>query len=418
LTNFGGIVKINAESACKAHGLRPVGFVWVDTLVADRSPPDKSEKHVMRRMLVCALAVSLLLVSSGCPRKKTAPGELSYIPPDAAVVAVVRVKRIMEAKLLEPLLQDAMVAAQLKQSPIDLRKIESATVAGVPRKGEAKPWQPPFSPVAVIRFTEPTDAKAMIEKIAPPGRVKFEERSHQGKTYYMAERDNFFFQPDEKTLVIGELEETVKGLLSGAANGPAAEKLQAAGAGDDLVAVVLMEPMQRFVQEAKGKLDKDAPPPLAAMAALTDQLKSGTLTVNLSGDTLAKLVLDCTSAEAGKKVGDALKGALEFGKFMAGMAIAGAQASKETPPEAKQALDVAARTLGGLQLTQSGEQVVLTAAKPEGLEKLVASIPELMRQRMSAGPGLKRPTRGGKTSAPAFKPPTQDEPAKPEPSPK
>ena len=367
----------------------------------------------MRRTLVCALAVSLLLVSSGCPRKKTAPAELSYIPSDAAVVAVVRVKRIMEAKLLEPLFQDAMIAGQLKQSPIDLRIIESATVAGVPRKGEAKPWQPPFSPVAVIRFTEPTDAKAMIEKIAPPGRVKFEERSHQGKTYYMAERDNFFFQPDEKTLVIGELEETVKGLLSGAAKGPAVEKLQAAGTADDLVAVVLMEPMQRFVQEAKGKLDKDAPPPLAAMAALTDQLKSGTLTVNLSGDTLAKLVLDCTSADAGKKVGDALKGGLEALKFLAGMAIAGAQASKETPPEAKQALDVAARALGGLQLTQSGEQVVLTAAKPEGLEKLVASIPELMRQRMSAGPGLKRPVRG-KASAPPFVPPAPGkEPAKP-----
>jgi hypothetical protein len=365
-------------------------------------------------MLVCALAVSLLLVSSGCPRKKTAPGELSYIPPDAAVVAVFRVKKIMEAKLLEPLLQDPMVSAQLKQSPIDPRKIESATVAGSPRKGEAKPWQPPFSPVAVIRFTEPTDAKAMLEKIAPPGRAKFEERSHQGKTYYMADRDNFFFQPDEKTLVIGELEETVKGLLSGAANGPAADKLQAAGTGDDIVAVVLMEPMQRFVQEAKGKLDKDAPPPVAAMAALTDQLKSATLTVNLSGDTLAKLVLDCTSAEAGKKFGDALKGALEFGKFMGGMAIAGAQASKETPPEAKQALDVAARTLGGLQLTQSGEQVVLTAAKPEGLEKLVASVPEMIRSWTMPRGELKKPTRGGKTSAPAFKPAAKDEPAKPE----
>ena len=372
----------------------------------------------MRRMLVCALAVSLLLVSSGCPRKKTAPAELSYVPSDAAVVTVVRVKRIMEAKLLEPLLQDAMVAEQLKQSPIDPRIVESVTVAGLPRKGEAKPWQAPLSPVMVVRFTEPTDGKAIVEKLAPPGRAKFEERSHQGKSYYAADRDMFFFQPDEKTVVMGEQEETVKGLLSGAAKGPAAEKLQAAGADNDIVAVVLMEPMRGTIKDAKEQLKKAPMPGMAELANLPDQIKSATLTVNLSSDTLAKATLECVNAEAGKKVGDAIKGALELAKLLAGMGIAQAQASKETPPEAKQALDVAAKALAGLQLTQTGEQVVVTAAKPEGLEKLVASIPELMRQRMSAGPGLKRPTRGGKTSAPAFKPPTQDEPAKPEPSPK
>ncbi len=373
----------------------------------------------MRRMLVCALAVSLLLVSSGCPRKKTAPGELSYIPSDAAVVAVARVKKIMEAKLLELLLQDPMIAGQLKQAPIDLRIIESATVAGVPRKGETKPGQQPFSAAGVLRFTESTDFKGVLEKSVPPGRAKFEERSHQGKSYYScsAGRDVFFFfQPDEKTVVMGELEETVKGLLSGAAKGPAVEKLQAAGTGDDIVAVVLMEPLRGSMKDASQQLKNAPMPGMAELANLPDQIKSATLTVNLSGDTLAKATLECVNAEAGKKVGDALKGGLEALKFLAGMGIAQAQAAKETPPEAKQALDVAAKALAGLQLTQTGEQVVLTAAKPEGLEKLVASIPELMRQRMSAGPGLKRPTRGDKTSAPAFKPPTQDEPAKPEPS--
>lgn len=358
----------------------------------------------MRRMLVCALAVSLLVASSGCARKKAAPAGDSYIPSDAAMVAVVNVKRIMEAKLLEPVLQDPMVAAQLKQAPFDLRKIESATVAGMPRKAEAKPWQHPLSPVMVVRFTEPTDGKAMLEK-ASGGRAKFEERSHQGTTYYTADRDNFFFQPDQKTLVVAEQEETLKSMLSGAPKGLAAEKLQAAGADNDVVAVVLMEPMQRFVQEAKGKLDKDTPPPLAAIASLSDQLKSGTLTVNLSSDTLAKLVLDCASAEAGKKVGDALKGALEFGKLMGGVAIAGAQAAKETPPEAKQALDVAAKALAGLQLTQSGDQVVLTLAKPEGLEKLVASLPQLARSMEQMGPTMKKPPRAKGPQAPPFVPP-------------
>lgn len=369
----------------------------------------------MRRMLVCALAVSLLLVSSGCPRKKTAPGELSYIPSDAAVVTVVRVKKIMEAKLLEPLLQDAMIAGQLKQSPIDPRIIESLTVAGLPRKGATKPGQPPFSPVMVVNFTEPTDGKAIIEKSAPRGQAKFEERSHQGKSYYAFARDAFCFQPDEKTFVVAEGEETLKGLLSGVPKGPAAEKLDAAGADNDIVAVVLMEPLRGSMKDASQQLKNAPMPGMAELATLPDQLKSATLTVNLSSETLAKVVLECTSAESAQKVNDGLKKGLDLAKLLIGFATAAPKPSDNVPPEAKEALNVAIRLLDGIKLTQSGEQVIITAAKPEGLEKLVASIPELMRKSMSAGPGLKRPTRGGKTSAPAFKPPTKEEPAKPEP---
>jgi hypothetical protein len=372
----------------------------------------------MRRMLVCALAVSLLLVSSGCPRKKTAPAELSYIPSDAAVVTVARVKKIMEAKLLEPLFQDAMIAAQLKQSPIDPRIIESLTVAGVPRKGETKRGQAPFSPVMIVRFTEPTDAKAMVEKIAPPGRVKFEERSHQGKTYYMADRDNFVFQPDEKTVVVAEGEETLKGLMSGgAAKGPAVEKLEAAGTGDDIVAVVLMEPLRGSMKDASQQLKNAPMPGMAELATLPDQLKSATLTVNLSSETLAKVVLECTSAESGQKVNDGLKKGLDLAKLLLGFATAAPKPSDNVPPEAKEALNVAIRFLDGIKLTQSGEQVVLTAAKPEGLEKLVASVPEMIRSWTTPRGELKRPTRGGKTSAPTFVPPAPSkELAKPVPA--
>ena len=86
----------------------------------------------MRRIVACALAVSLLIVSSGCSRKAKAPAELSgasCIPSDAAAVAVIRVQKIMGSKLLEPVFQDPAVAGQLKQSPIDLRKIEELIVA-------------------------------------------------------------------------------------------------------------------------------------------------------------------------------------------------------------------------------------------------------------------------------------------------
>ena len=342
----------------------------------------------MRRVLMCVLAAAFCAGLGGCARKAKGPAEssgLSYVPADATAVAVVNVKQIMESKLLQPVLQDQMVAEQLKQLPIDLRKIESATVAGSPRKGEAKPWQPPLSPVAVIRFTEPTDAKAMIEKIAPPGRVKFEERSHQGKTYYTADRDNFFFQPDEKTVVVAEQEETLKGLLSGAAKSPIVAKLQAAGTGDDLVGVVLVEPLRGLIGDARRQLPGKTMPGLDKLASVPDQLKSATLTVNLSSATLARLVLECTSAESGQKVNDTLKKGLDVAKPVLGMLIMLGKKSEDTPPVAKEGLDVLGRLVLGLQVTQSGDQVVVTAPKPEGLDKLVASLPAALHEAEGAG---------------------------------
>jgi hypothetical protein len=52
---------------------------------------------------------------------------------------------------------------------------------------------------------------------------------------------------------------------------------------------------------------------------------------------------------------------------------------------AKEALDVLGRLVLGLQVTQSGDQVVVTAPKPEGLDKLVASLPAALHEAEGAG---------------------------------
>jgi hypothetical protein len=344
----------------------------------------------MRRILACAVAVSLLTLSPGCSRKATEPAgtsSASLIPSDAAAVAVIRVKRIMESKLLEPIFKDEMVAEQVKQSPVDLRKIEQVTTVAVPRKGERKPWDGPFTVFAIVRFTEPTDGKGLISKLAPKGPFKFEDRTHQGKTYSFAPPDMFFWQADDKTLVLTEQEETLKAALSGgAAKGALAEKLQAAGDNADVVAVALIEPMRELIKKlpipkgaaAKGMADVDT---------LPDQLKSVTLTVNLSGETLAKLALECVSADSGKKVHDGIKSGIDAGKLAVAFLAEGAKKKVPAgaPPAAKDAIDVVTRLVNGLLLTQSGDQVVLTAPKPEGLEKLVAGVPDLIRQWMMPG---------------------------------
>jgi len=341
----------------------------------------------MRRVLMCVLAAALCAGLGGCARKAKGPAEggaLSYIPSDAAAAAVINFKQIMEAKLLQPLLQDPAVADQLKQLPIDFGKVEQIVAAAGPRSGERRPGDPPLSPLAVIRFTEPTDGKGVVERFAPRGRAKLDERSYQGTTYYMAGDNTFFFQPDQQTLVLAEQEESLKGVMAGRSKSPIVEKLQAAGTGDDLVAVFLVEPLRGLIGDAKRQFQGKTMPGLDKLASVLDQLKSATLTVNLSSTTLAKLALECTSAESGQKVNDTLKKGLDVAKPGLGVLIMMAKAQEDIPPAAKEGLDVLGRLLLGLQVTQSGDQVVVTAQKPEGLDKLVASLPAALHEAEGA----------------------------------
>ena len=347
----------------------------------------------MRRASACALAVLLLAVSTGCPRKAKTRVDLAYVPGDAAAVAIVNVKQALGSKLLEPVLQDQGVIETIRDLPIDPRKIERLTVAGSPWRGERRASDPPLCPVVVVRFTEPVDGKATLEQFAPSGHAEFERRSHQGATYYRASPDTLFFQPDERTVVLTAQEEMLKELISGGASpGPIFEKLRAADAEADVVAVVLTEPFRGLLKDAP----KSLPPGLAAapglgdITSLPDQLKSATFTVSLAKDTLAKLVLDCADSESAKKVHGGVQKGLEAAKAMvtlAGMMARGAPGAKEIEPEAQAALDAATQFVKGIQASQSGEQVIVTAVKPAGLEQFIASLPAAIRKARDAAKG-------------------------------
>jgi hypothetical protein len=286
----------------------------------------------------------------------------------------------MDSKLLEPIINGEMITEWIKESRVDLRKIERVTTVAVPRKGERKPWHGPFVMLTVVRFLEPTDAKEFFSKFAPMRDPKFEERTHQGKRYHSGGPDMFFFQADDKTLVFTEQEESLQAVLSGGdPKSPLAEKVQAAGTDADVVAVAQVELLRELIKQlpiptgpaAKG---------MGGVVAAAEQVKAATLTIHLSGDTLANLALECTSAESGQKVNDALKKALDGVKPLAGIAAVAAKASRDTPPAAKDAIDVGLQLLDGIRLSPAGNQVVVTLARPKGLEQLVATLPQVFAE--------------------------------------
>ncbi len=255
----------------------------------------------MRRILICLSAFALCLGSSGWCRAAEPAGATSFIPSDAAVVMVARVKKGMDAKMLEPILKEAAIADQLKQSPLDPRKIEEIILAVSPTSRDQTPAVPSLTPaapapgaaaaavktVAIVLFTEPMVGKDLLTKIAPTANFNFDTRTHQGKTYYASAAPSMFLaQLDDKTVAISSQEDAVKDVLAGTtAKGPIAEKLRVAGRTDDILVVVLMEPLRDPITQARARVPARATanvPMFNELAGLSDQIKSATLTLSLS----------------------------------------------------------------------------------------------------------------------------------------
>ncbi len=383
-----------------------------------RQLPDSRARHLpgligkertMRRSVAYVLAAALLIGTLGCSSKTPGPGEtpakggpqaskaakdqaapvatalfvlrsdLDAIPADAAVVASVRLKAILESKLLEPIFAEPAVAQQIQQSPIDLRKIDTFTTILVPRRGEEKPGQRAFGSLTIFRFTEPTDAKEVFAKASLTPDAKFDMQVLNGMAYYRAAADTWFAQAGERAVAVANQQEVLHELLlhdtqPGAdAKSPLAEKVQAAGATE--VTIVAQSGAIRDLIKGVGLLVGQASSPAGGDSlALLNDVKSAALTVNLSDDTLAKLVLDCTSAESAKNTQEAAAGFLDVGKLLlAGLADeTKKKLPANAPPGAADAIDVGVRLVNGLKTTQSGDQVVLIAPRPDGLEKLVS----------------------------------------------
>ena len=182
-----------------------------------------------------------------------------------------------------------------------------------------------------------------------------------------------------------------RGLLTGgAAKCPIAEKLQAAGTADDVVAVVLLEPMRDLIEQARAGI----PPQAMATPAVAE----------LDRPARAAQVRHALGEPIGRHAGQAGPGVYERRVGPEGQRHAqegprcrqtagrsgrdyGQDIVRHASPAAKDAMDVALRLLDGIKLAPAGDQVVVTVAKPKGLENLVAT------RAANARPGPRREPR-------------------------
>jgi hypothetical protein len=328
--------------------------------------------------------------------------DLTYVTADFNGAVLLHPRRLAQAPLLAPLLQDPSVAELTRMTGIDPRTVERVLVltepfpnsGGKPPPPGPGPPQSLFQLAAVVHFGAPVDGKKLLEKA--PGGV--EEKSSQGKTYYRSKDPQAAlagarvcaYVADGRTLVVAPEPTLHKMLAARDAKSPLRDRLRAADLGHDVIAVLVVGAYRPLLAQAVAEAGKSLPPPLAGVRQLPEHLQAVTATLDLTGAALVKLTLEADNAEGAAAVEELAKSALEFGKLL--YPTVREKLASDVPAEyAGWALGVADQFYGGVRVGKDGVHVTLTLPRPAALDAppvpgLIASSGFNDAQGMNADP--------------------------------
>jgi Leucine-rich repeat (LRR) protein len=343
-------------------------------------------------------------VFSGSEEGDTSSGkkafDVSYVAGDFNAALVLHPRRLLKAKALADIDQDKVFGALkvLDLELLDLRRIEQLVVLAGPG-GEGSN---PFLVAAVVRFAEPTDGMKLVKKFFAKGG---QDLSYKGKSYYKgpaAERAplmNAAHAPDDRTLLLA-MEPTLKKMLDASdVKSPLVDALGRADLDNDLLGVFAMvEPVRQQLGAMAKPAKGDIPPPLAGAADLPDQVKTATLAINLSGDTLLKLDLEAVNDKSAAALHKLAENALNFAKAV--LPEARKRLPPETDPVALALFEVAEETLkdpDGVTVKQEGPNTIVRVKLPKKLDRLAPKLKKLVDEALVPRPAGE-PIRPPKTS--------------------
>jgi hypothetical protein len=389
------------------------------------------------------------------PGPSAKPLDVSFIAPEFTSGVIVHPARLAKAPLLTRVPQDELLAPLLKEMGIDPRKIEQAILLIEPFPG----GEVLYSPAGIIRFAEPVDGKQLLSKALPDlTEVTSGDQKYFNSKQEIAKLPISAYIADDRTLLIAP-EPTLKKMLAAKeGKGSLVERFRHAELNNDIIAVFVMEP--ETVRQTVGKILDDVkkmglPPEFAELANLHERVKSATLTLNLSGESLVKIVLEGTNEESAAALEKMLRTALDTGKkeylearkklqaqlkeLPPDLAAKGVALDRTTmlavelkhlPPDVVEAIfTVADQVVDGLSVSKDGVRVSVTLPTPKGLDHLAEKIAPLFKEMAKPeigkalppekGPvkppekGPVKPPEKGPVKPPEGKPPVKSPPAKP-----
>jgi hypothetical protein len=244
------------------------------------------------------------------------------------------------------------------------------TGADAPAPGVLLPPDQMPLPGAVVRFADPVDGKQLLDKVLKGVR----EAKYQDKVYYVGPDEEGPFGvalaghvADDRTLLLASEPVLQKMLAAADEKSPLLDRLRQADAGDDLTAIIFLEPYRKPLNTLAKSNQALLPPPLAGAATLPDRLVCLTATANLDDKTLARLTFEADNEESAQAVEKLVQSGLELARE-AYPGVRGGLVSQLPPASVPALIRVPDQLYGGVHVSRAAARVVMTVDRPPARE--------------------------------------------------
>jgi len=298
--------------------------------------------------------------------------DLTYVVPEFFMALIVHPQRITQAPVLADLPQDDFLRPLLEAADYDPRKVHRLMFLYTPRVFYAPGLGDRRA--LVIRSAVPLYVKGRVEglweevnEVVVAGKPCWATPLPDGRVLAA------HFADDQNTVLAptGLMEKVLK---PGRKKGLLADRLDGMRLGDVTVVAVL-DPIRDELKGMLGFADRDpsVPPPVLQMIRALDDLSAAVLTVDLRGNTLARIDLYAKDATGAGRLAVAAEQNVALAKQM--FTQNRQRLSEQMPPKlAGSILGLAEQTLEGISVRRDAERVTLSVIRPDGLDEAVKTL--------------------------------------------
>jgi hypothetical protein len=257
--------------------------------------PGLLDRRCSSHRLLCSL-LAVLMAASPAPLVAQAPAttagdeaaplDTSFALPDACFVVAARPSQVLKSPAFELLPIEVVQAAMVQQTGIDPLSADQVLLSVVP------PAQGPPGYALHAKFSAPVTLK--LDKLP----MALQERQVGARTVLKGPGENplepGLFLPDDRTLVAFDDFSAAK--LPAAADvqaGPLMAKFKEAYRGDDLLAMLDLEPLRPLINV--GLMQAPVPPEFAEFTQIPNLVKAIELRLNLSRPGVSELVVNANN---------------------------------------------------------------------------------------------------------------------------
>lgn len=335
--------------------------------------------------------------------------DLAWLPEDADLFVKVEPDELWNAPMLASVRENETVKAMMEQATqkgnlnVGMSDIESMTFAGVDM---ADMYQQRMnilgSHIGRPQLAKKADAKMVgvirLKKDITPedlgAGIQDNQQEYAGKTYYTSPDNQAMYQPDARTLIVGEADQVKKAIDRGPSE-PRVSRIDFVNARHQLV--VVMAPKKILDAEARSQVQSTAgvSSQQKFQTALDQNTKAFCFGLSLTSNIDMEIQLQCFSSS------DATTLKTELDSMLTEMKTKYETSTGQTPPQFSEFVAIGRETIDSISAGKSGEEITVALSVPG---RITTAVQDAIASNPLAGMMLQGMTQQFNQSAaqPAF----------------